>query len=86
MSRADKLLKLFLAKPADFRLDEMSRLLNGFGYQELRTGKTTGSRLAFIHTESGHIIRMHKPHPGNVLKRYQMDLLEEALRAKGIIE
>jgi hypothetical protein len=86
MSRADKLLKRFLSRPADFTLDEMRRLLNGFGYREIKSGKTAGSRVAFVNRESGHIIRLHQPHPGRILKRYQLDLLEEALRAKGVIE
>jgi hypothetical protein len=86
MSRRDKLLSRFLKKPADFSFDEMSRLLKGFGYEEVKSGKTSGSRVAFISRTSGHIVRLHKPHPGNVLKRYQMDLVEETLRAKGIIQ
>jgi hypothetical protein len=64
----------------------MSRLLKGFGYEEIKSGKTSGSRVAFISRISGHIIRLHRPHPGNIMKKYQMDLVEEALRAKGIIE
>jgi hypothetical protein len=79
-------LRRFLTRPADFRFDEMSRLLKGCGYEEMTYGKTKGSRVAFINKTSGHIIRLHRPHPGNVLKRYQMDLVEEALRAKGIIQ
>lgn len=86
MSRSHKLLKRFLSRPADFTLDEMRRLLKGFGYREIKSGKTAGSRVAFIRRESGHIIRLHKPHPVRILKRYQLDLLEEELRAKGIIE
>jgi hypothetical protein len=86
MSRQDKLLRRFLTRPADFRFDEMSRLLKGFGYEEIKSGKTAGSRVAFINKPSGHIIRLHRPHPGNTMKKYQIDLVEEALRAKGIIE
>ena len=86
MSRRNKILRRFLTKPADFTFDEMSRLLKGFGYEEIRTGKTAGSRMAFISKTSGHIIRLHKPHPGNVLKKYQLDFLEEELRAKGILK
>lgn len=86
MSRSNKLLKRFLSRPANFTSGEMSRLFRGFGYQELKAGKTAGSRVAFINPESGHIIRLHRPHPARVMKKYQMDLLEEALRAKGIIE
>lgn len=85
MSRRDKLLQRFLAKPADFAFDEMTRLLKGFDYVEIRTGRTSGSRVAFINKTSGHIIRLHKPHPGKIMKKYQMDLVEEALKAKGLI-
>ena len=86
MSRRNKILRRFLTKPADFTFDEMNRLLKGFGYEEIRTGKTAGSRVAFISQTSGHIIRLHKPHPDNVLKKYQLDFLEEELRAKGILK
>lgn len=86
MSRRDKLLRRFLAKLADFTFEEMNTLLKGFGYEKVRTGKTAGSRAAFINRTSGHLIRLHTPHPSHVLKRYQMDLIEEALRAKGLVQ
>lgn len=86
MSRRDKLLRRFLARPADFGFDEMSRLLKGLGYEEIGSGKTAGSRVAFMNRTSGHIVRLHKPHPGNIMKRYQLDLVEAALRAKGLIK
>lgn len=86
MSRRDKLLRRFLGKPADFTCDEMSRFLRDLGYEEKKAGKTAGSRLAYVHKESGHIIRLHRPHPGKVLKRYQLDLVEAALRARGRLE
>ena len=86
MSRRDKLKQRFLTRPADFTYDEMSRLLKGFGYEKIKTGKSAGSRVAFIGKTNGHIIRLHKPHPGSIMKKYQMDLVEEALRAKGLIE
>lgn len=86
MSRKDKLLRRFLARPADFTQEEMITLLKGLGYERVRTGRTAGSRAAFINKKSGHLIRLHRPHPGHVLKRYQLDLIEEALRAKGLIQ
>jgi len=86
MSRRDKHKRRFLTRPADFTYDEMRRLLKGFGYEELETGKTAGSRAAFINKTSDHIIRLHRPHPGNIMKKYQIALVEEALRAKGMIE
>ena len=85
MSRRAKLSRRFLGRPADFRFDEMSRLLKGFGYEEIGAGKTAGSRAAFMNRTNGHIIRLHKPHPGNIMKRYQLELVEAALRVKGMI-
>ncbi len=86
MSRRNKLKRRFLTRPADFTFDEMSRLLKGFGYEETKSGKTAGSGVAFINKTSRHIIRLHKPHPGTIMKKYQLDLVEEALRTKGMIE
>ncbi len=85
MSRRDKLLRRFLSKPSDFGFDEMNRLLSDLGYKRMPTGKTAGSRLAYVHKESGHIIRLHRPHPGKVMKGYQLDLVEEALRSRGML-
>ena len=32
-----------------------------------------------------HRIKLHRPHPGNVLKRYQIDLILQKLKYKGFI-
>ncbi len=49
---------------------ELHYLLLKLSYEEKRTRKTSGSRIAYIHSESKHIIRIHKPHPGNEIKKY----------------
>jgi hypothetical protein len=85
MSRHKKLIKRFLAKPSDFTYDELVTLLKAFGYREVKAGKTAGSRVAFFNQESQNIIRLHRPHPGNVLKRYQLDDVERELRRKGLL-
>lgn len=71
MGKFEKLLDRFLAKPKDFTYDELKILLRGFGYDEISTGKTSGSRTAFFHPQTKHVIRLHKPHPQKILKRYQ---------------
>ena len=86
MTTQRKLLERFLNKPNDFTFNEMKKLLRGFGYHELRAGKTSGSRIAFVHEESRHIIRLHRPHPQKVMKKYQLDLVEDELRNKGILK
>ena len=86
MSRFEKLLKRFLSKPKDFSYDELTRLLASLGYEKVSTGKTAGSRVAFVNPEIRHIIKLHRPHPRPELKRYQLDDIEETLRNKGAIQ
>jgi hypothetical protein len=64
----------------------LRKLLQGFGYREVKTGKTAGSRVAFYHESAPHIIRLHKPHAQNAIKRYQLDLIEVELKNRGLIK
>lgn len=86
MSKADKLLQRFLSKPKDFTFEELRRLLKSFGYEEAKTGTTSGSRVAFINHQTKSVIRLHRPHPHPELKRYQLDHAEEALRKAEVIK
>ena len=86
MSRFEKLLKRFLSKPKDFSYDELTRLLASLGYEKVGTGKTAGSRVAFVNPETRHIIKLHRPHPRSEPKRYQLDDIEETLKNKGVIQ
>ena len=80
MSKSDKLLMRFLSCPKDFTYSELKRLLSSFGYKEIQG---TGSRVCFA--KENHKIKLHKPHPDNKLKRYQLDLIVEELTNKGLI-
>lgn len=86
MSKAEKLLKRFLSKPVDFTYEELKRLLTGLGYEETTSGRTSGSRVSFVNPATMHVMKLHRPHPTPVLKRYQMDDIEESLRSRGIIK
>ena len=85
MSKFEKLLEKLKRKPRDFSYDELVKLLNGLGYNELSLGKTSGSRVAFMNSETMHIIRLHKPHLLRILKAYQIDLILEELKNKGYL-
>jgi hypothetical protein len=85
VSKDEKLLQRLLSRPKDINYNELRRLLKSLGYVESTGGKTSGSRVAFIETETKHIIRLHKPHPGNELKTYQVDLLIDELRSRGLV-
>lgn len=86
MSKSEKLIRRFLSKPKDFTYDELKKLLAFLGYREEKTGKTSGSRVAFINPKTKHIIRLHKPHPKPELKKYQLDYIEDELRKMEVIE
>jgi len=85
MSKEEKLIQKFFSRPKNFTYDELRKMLKGLGYQESSQGKTSGSRVAFYNEDSKHIIRLHKPHPGNELKMYQIDLIREELEGRGLI-
>ena len=86
MSKHKKIIKKLNSRSKNFTYDELRQLLNGFGYIEYHKGKTSGSRVAFIHEKAGHIIRLHKPHPGNELKQYQISLIISELKSQGLLE
>lgn len=85
MSKHIKLLNRFLSKPKDFTYNELKTLLSGFDYIELTKGSTSGSRISFYNQNVDHIICLHKPHPKNILKFYQIELIIEELKSKEII-
>jgi hypothetical protein len=72
-------------RPLDFTYDELCRLMNGLGYAEDNQGRTSGSRVGFYNAETGHLIRLHKPHPAKTLKKYQVDLILEDLKGRKIL-
>jgi len=86
MTQKEKLVRRFLSKPRNFTFNEMRILLRGYGYKEIRSGKTAGSRIAFFHEDIHHIIRLHKPHPNNILKKYQLDFIENESRKKEFLK
>ena len=85
MGRSDKLLKRLLRNPKDFTFDELESLLNGFGYSLSNSGSTSGSAVRFINRETGHIIRLHKPHPSPVLKQYIVKFIINELKQDGYL-
>ena len=86
MTKREKLLGKLLEKSKNFTYNELKSLLNGLGYKEITSGKTSGSRVAFINKKTNHLIRLHKPHSSNKLKRYQLDFIEIELRNLGVIK
>lgn len=82
MIKAEKLLNRFLSRPKDFTYSELLRLLSSLGYRE---HQGSGSRVVFSNERIKHHIKLHQPHPGNVLKLYQIDLIIQELKSKELL-
>jgi predicted RNA binding protein YcfA (HicA-like mRNA interferase family) len=85
MTKKDKLLERFLSIPKDFTFDELKTLLRSLGYLEDNKGKTSGSRVAFVHLIYNENILIHKPHPGKILNRIYLKKIIHDLTLKQII-
>lgn len=82
MTKFEKLSSRFQTRPKDFTYDELRRILRGFGYTELQG---SGSRVVFFNKKIKHNIKLHKPHPENILKTYQIDLVLNELKSNDLI-
>ncbi|HWZ02728.1 MAG TPA: type II toxin-antitoxin system HicA family toxin [Mucilaginibacter sp.] len=85
MSRQEKLITRLLSFPKDFTWEELIKVLALFGYEEVKGGKTGGSRRRFV-DEKKNVITLHKPHPANIVKSYAIRDIITHLKAEGHIK
>jgi hypothetical protein len=85
MGKIDKVIAKLLNPSSTITFQELKYLLGKLGYTEKKTGKTSGSRKAYIKSETKHIIRIHKPHPGNELKKYVKNYIVNELKKQELI-
>ena len=78
MAKLDKIKDKIFCKPTTSKLtwNEITSFLNAYGYRELQA---EGSRVRFVHSDTKDVIRLHRPHPGNELKKYVVEQLQEKL-------
>lgn len=84
MSKKKKLIEKLRSKPKDLSWNELVSLLQYLGFEEKKTGKTSGSRTLFM-DENGLTIRTHKPHPAKILKNYALLEIKKLLENNGLI-
>ena len=84
MSKLKKQQKRLLEKAKDYKWSELKSLLASMGYRESNVGRTSGSRVRFVHETYAPII-LHKPHPKPVLKMYQVKQVIEQLKKEGLL-
>ena len=84
MGQKEKLIQRLKSKPKDFTFQEAETLLGYLEYIRSNKGKSSGSRVVFESNEHGNIL-LHKPHPNNELKIYQIKQLIDVLEQEGLI-
>ena len=84
LSKKEKLTRRLLSRPTDFTFDELTTLLRALGYSMEKAGKTSGSHVVFANI-TGDYVRLHKPHPRNILKLYQIDDIIANLTERGLL-
>ena len=84
MGQKEKLIQRLKSKPKDFTFQEAETLLGYLEYIRSNKGKTSGSRVVFESNDHGNIL-LHKPHPNNELKIYQIKQLIDVLEQEGLI-
>ena len=82
MGKREKLMARFKTVPADFKWRELTLLMKALGYQEIQG---SGSRVKFENGNADQMINLHRPHPGNIVKRYALRQLIEKLVQGGLI-
>ncbi|WP_186397686.1 type II toxin-antitoxin system HicA family toxin [Stappia sp. TSB10GB4] len=82
MTKHARLVEAFRACRGPFPWRDFVRMMEGLGY-ECETA--SGSRRRFVNRETGHIVRVHEPHPADEMKRYMVVQVRRDLTDKGVI-
>ncbi|MFP1682581.1 type II toxin-antitoxin system HicA family toxin [Alloalcanivorax sp. C16-1] len=82
MVSTDRLILRLLSLERTFTWEDLETLLGRLGY---RRQEGRGSRVKFTNGNSRQLINLHRPHPGNELKRYARRQIIEKLEDGGLI-
>ena len=85
MSKRMKRLERFLDIPSDYRVEELISFLDDYGYKVENRGKTSGSAICFYNSKTMKKIMIHRPHPGNIIKKYCIKIVKEHLEQEGLL-
>lgn len=86
MTKKDKLLERLKSLPKDFTVDELTVLLCRMGFSVSQKGSTSGSRMAYINSENGDIIRILMPHLGKIIGPITLKDILAFLNDKGYVK
>jgi predicted RNA binding protein YcfA (HicA-like mRNA interferase family) len=85
MSKKQKLIDKLKSKPRDMTFIEMETLLSSLGFERSNKGRTSGSRVVFVHS-SAQPMELHRPHGGRKeLLGYQVNKILKVLEGEDLI-
>jgi len=82
MTRAEKLRSRAESIPADFTWQELVTLLHAYGFSEF---SDKGGSYRSFKTAAELKIFVHKPHPGNIVKKYLLRKVIGHLKEHGLM-
>ena len=72
--------------PTDYTFREAVTLMQRLGFTLCQKGHTSGSRILFFRERDEAKVALHKPHPGDVMKKYAVEQLVVQLIKLGEID
>ncbi len=85
MSQIEKLIEYIQNNKRAVTFKDVEKLLKELGYKKGTKGKTSGSRIVFINTETGTKILLYKPHKRKELLEYQVKQILDLLEQEGLL-
>lgn len=80
MGRKEKLQTKLRHATKTFPWSDLETLMSQLGYKKF---ERQGSRVVFMHIESGFTLHIHKPHPENYIKGGALKDVKERLETRG---
>lgn len=82
MSKCDKLLAKLNIGSNTFPWAELVALMALLGYEQQ---EMAGSRVRFYNPVTGHMLRLHRPHPENTIKGGALKAVRQTLKQEGYL-
>jgi predicted RNA binding protein YcfA (HicA-like mRNA interferase family) len=80
--KSEKLLSKLSSASNTFAWSDLVTLLARLGYE---MQEMAGSRVRFYNADTGHMLRLHKPHPENHIKGGALKDVRAALKREGYL-
>lgn len=82
MSKRGKLLAKLNAGSNTFPWVDLVALMTQLGYEQQ---EMAGSRVRFYNSSTGHMLRLHRPHPENTIKGGALKAVRQTLKQEGYL-